>query len=766
MISKIIRITVSILGGVSLLAAPMTFAQPTNAGVSAETPVLSNSSAETSVLSNSSAVPSRTVKLYFKNIRQQKNNFNFGNYGKGEQIEFSIRKDELVNKAFLHLEFIPSPALIPILSQLKIYLNDELVNVMTIKEEQLGKLSSADILIDPHFINDFNRLRLELIGHYKAICENPGHSSIWINIDKSSYLELTVKNLLLKNDLSHFPEPFFDSLDNNPVNLPMIFAGQPNLIQQRAAAILASWFGSKALWRGVSFSVLYNELPMHNAIVLATNEQRPDFLKNYKTVNAPTVEMISHPDNPYIKFLLIMGRDDKDLITAVQGIAQGNILFRGQSVIIENVKKLKPRQPYDAPNWIRTDRPVTFEQLQEFKGQLQAKGFTLYPILLRFNLPPDLYLNKNRGIELNLKYRYSLAPRASLSHLDITLNDSFINSYALQSYHGDETLFSSDTLSETNQKLYIPVAKPGIHNLLAFDFQYGIQFSGGVQSQECTTYGLINNFGVIDSASSIDFSNYSHHITMPNLSAFVDSGFPFSRLADLSETIVYIDSQSKPKAISTLLNVIGTIGSQTGYPALGMTLKDDWAQVKNKDADLLIIGVLPEELRQNANINLLLNKTQNWIKEPLNQNAMPSLQLMTPTAVAESKTTIHAMGAMAGILGIQSPNFTKRSIIILRAEDQQDFELLNKAITDQDNRYKIFGSVTVIRDSGIESLRVGPVYNLGNLSWWRNFWVALQQHPVNLALISLLAAVIVTFLLWRGLLAMSQRRLKGQGDKE
>lgn len=417
MIRKIIWITLLVFG-FHLHAAPVVTTNPDQIAK----PILS-------VPAN---VPTRKVKLYFNNLNQQQGNFTLGNFTTGRNIEFTMRKDELIFQAALHLQFIPSPSLIPLLSQLKIYLNDQLVDVIAISAEQLGKLNSIDIPIDSRFINDFNRLRLEFIGHYKAICENPAHSSIWMDIDKNSYLELNFQTLLLKNDLSHFPAPFFDPLDKNRLNLPIIFSEQPNLAQQRAAAILASWFGSKALWRGSTFPVLYNQVPTSNAIIFATNAQRPNFLKNYKTVQAPTVEMISHPNNPYIKLLVISGRDDKDLVTAVQGIAQGNVLFRGPSVSIDNVKMLQPRKPYDAPNWIPTYKPVTFAKLKEFDEQLQTKGFTPFPISLRFNIPPDLFLHQSRGIDLFLKYRYSLPPAASISQLQISLNNSFVKSYMLE----------------------------------------------------------------------------------------------------------------------------------------------------------------------------------------------------------------------------------------------------------------------------------------------------------------------------------------------
>lgn len=745
MIRRIIWITLLVLGFacVQLYAAPSLSANP----IPVAKPILS-------VPAN---LPTRKVKLYFNNLNQQQGNFTLGNFTTGRNIEFSMRKDELIFQAVLHLQFIPSPALLPLLSQLKIYLNDQLVDVIAISAEQLGKLNSIDIPIDSRFINDFNRLRLEFIGHYQSICENPAHSSIWMDIDKLSYLELNFQTLLLKNDLSHFPEPFFDPLDNNPLNLPVIFVGQPDLMQQRAAAILASWFGSKALWRGSLFPVLYNQLPASNAVVFATNTQRPDFLKNYKTVTAPTVEMISHPNNPYIKLLLILGRNDQDLLTAVQGIVQGNVLFRGPSVTIDNVKMLEPRTPYDAPNWIPTDKPVTFARLEEFEGQLQTKGYTPYPVSLRFNLPPDLFLSQSRGIDLQLKYRYSLPPATSMSQLDISLNSSFVKSYKLEA-KGEKTFAAN--MAVTSKQLYIP-GKLGAHNQFTFDFAYGAQIAGGMQNDQCITSQVIDNLGVIDGSSTLNLSNYYHYITMPNLNAFMSSGFPFSILADLSQTIVYIDPRSQPEAVTALLNVAGNIGAATGYPVLAMTLTDDWSHVKNKDADLLIIGVLPKELRDNDDLNLLINKTQDWIKKPLNKNAMPDTQRVTPFGVAESKTTVSAIGSVAAILGIQSPYYKKRSIVALLAESQQDYELLNKALTNNKNIDKIFGSVAVIRDSGISSLRVGNKYHLGYLPFWGRFWYSLQKHPINLALLSLLAAVIVTFLIWNGLSLISKRRLKG-----
>ncbi|STS85903.1 cellulose synthase regulator protein [Klebsiella pneumoniae] len=63
-------------------------------------------------------------------------------------VEFGMRSDELVANALLNLEYTPSPSLLPVQSQLKVYLNDELMGVLPVTKEQLGKKIRAQLPID------------------------------------------------------------------------------------------------------------------------------------------------------------------------------------------------------------------------------------------------------------------------------------------------------------------------------------------------------------------------------------------------------------------------------------------------------------------------------------------------------------------------------------------------------------------------------------------------------------------------------------------
>ncbi len=83
--------------------------------------------------------PSRDVKLTFAQIAPPPGSMVLRGVNPNGGVEFGMRSDELVSKAVLNLEYTPSPSLLPVQSQLKVYLNDELMGVLPVTKEQLGK---------------------------------------------------------------------------------------------------------------------------------------------------------------------------------------------------------------------------------------------------------------------------------------------------------------------------------------------------------------------------------------------------------------------------------------------------------------------------------------------------------------------------------------------------------------------------------------------------------------------------------------------------
>lgn len=733
------------------IAGTVADSQPTARLVAPAAPVV--------VLDNA---PTRDVKLTFAKIAPSPGSMVLRGARPEGTVEFGMRSDEVVAKALLNLDYTPSPSLLPVQSQLKVYLNDELMGVLPVTKEQLGKKVSAQIPVDPLYITDFNRVRLEFVGHYRDVCENPASSTLWLDVGRESYLDLTYQSLNVRNDLSHFPVPFYDMRDNRQLTLPMVFASAPDGVQQQAAAIIASWFGSKADWRGQQFPVQFNTLPDRNAIVFATNDKRPDFLREHPPVNAPTIEMIDHPNNPYVKLLVVFGRDDKDLLQAAKGMALGNILFRGSSVTVDDVKQLQARKPYDAPNWVRTDRAVTFAELKTYEQQLQSSGLVPDAINVALNLPPDLYLLRANGIDMNLNYRYTMPPIKDSSRMDISLNDQFLQSFSLNSSQDVNKLILHlpvlQGLLDGKTEVTIPALRLGAMNQLRFDFQYMNPMPGG-SIDNCITFQPVQNHVVIGDDSTIDFSKYYHFMAMPDLRVFANAGFPYSRMADLADTLVVVPKTPTEGQVATLLEVVGGIGAQTGLAAVNLRMTDDSSQMKDKDADLLLIGAIPLALKDDTKISLLVEATKSWVKMPMRHYDLASIYPDTEARTPNTRTDITSSGPMAAMISFQSPYNAQRSVLALLADSPRGNELLTQALNDSGKRAAMFGSVAVIRESGVNSLRVGDIYYIGHLPWFERIWFALSSHPVLLAILAAVSVVLLAWVLWRMLRIISRRRL-------
>ena len=73
---------------------------------------------------------------------------------------------------------------------------------------------------------------------------------------------------------------------------------------------------------------------------------------------------------------------------------------------MDELKPLAPRQPYDAPNWVRLDRQMRFDELTEYPGQLQATGAALAHEPDAAPAAGSLSAGES-GIRTELKYHHS-----------------------------------------------------------------------------------------------------------------------------------------------------------------------------------------------------------------------------------------------------------------------------------------------------------------------------------------------------------------------
>ncbi|WP_298769572.1 cellulose biosynthesis cyclic di-GMP-binding regulatory protein BcsB [uncultured Shewanella sp.] len=681
-------------------------------------------------------------------------------------VNFGSRLDEVVSNVSLVLDFIPSPALLSLVSHIKVFLNDELMGVIPIEEGEQGKRVNTRLPFEPRFVSDFNQIRFEFIGHLHPTCTNPNDPSIWAEISSSSTLHIQTQKSILRSDLSLFPAPFFDKRDFSALSLPIVVGEAFDLETIRVAGILASYFGVLANWRAIDFPLSINALPQQHAIVLMTNKNKPDFLKDFPDTKEPIVQVITHPFNPYVKLLLVIGKDSNDLAQAAKGLVLGQQLLTGPMVVIDKVKQIEKRRPYDAPKWLNTDRRIAFSELVKNQLDLQVEGRNPPPVHINFRLPADLFTWQSRGIPLTLNYHYSPPIEDdSGSRLNLLINNQFIEAFNLtsQGEGSDQQRIRvpliEDLLTQFD-RIRIPAFKVGSNNRIDFKFSFASLTGGKCQSMQPSKH-----FAVVDANSTIDFSGFPHYIQMPNLRAFANSGYPFTRLADLSETVVLLPTQKSTAVLQTFINLMGYMGQYTGYSSIHVDLKQTWTEKELRDKDILSIGVIPQlqqRLIATDEANLVLKASRRLLKLPFKnvQQADHQWRHADDEQTPIDLVSVKAMGNFAAMTGSQSPFNSQRSVVSIVGNTSADFQLVTDGLNDKGKTPYMYGSVVLFKDTEVASYDVGEEYFLGELPIWTLVLYHFSHYPILLASLAVLLVLMVTIVLWRVLKIVNKRRLE------
>lgn len=702
-------------------------------------------------------------------------------------FSFGVRQDVQVEDLRLELRYVFSPALIGRISHIKVHMNEEVVGVLPIDPERAGTPVQQILSIPVDLVVDYNHVRFEMVGHYtQEFCEDPLHSSIWVEIQSDSALVMSKGQLPLASDLTSFPEPFFDARDNTRLTLPMELGPQPGLERLKTAGMLASWMGARADWRGVRFPLLQQKLPKRHAVILTTIDQLPPWLAEHiPAIDGPTVAVRSLPlpepivvdedtgetlyDNPYIKLLLVLGRDERELEQAVLGLTQGEIVLSGPAIRVRETSLGAPRQPYDAPRWVRLDRPVKMGDLVQDHKQLQVQGHLPEIMRLNMRIPADLFTWGNQGVPVELKYRYTPPVAVDDSRLTVMINDEFIEAFNLREAGkgGEKTRVRVPILDENYlagvSEFLIPAFKLGSNNQLQFAFRFGY-----AKQDLCkrATDDLV--MAAIDPDSTIDFTDMPHYAAMPNLGFFANSGYPFTRMADLSETTLVLPDDYGPTEAQATLELLGIMGGHTGYPALRVAIQTAGQLDEQAEHDLLVIG-------RQAHEQLLARWSQtlpaglgHWARHiGLPKRAVTPLydwlgMDTRPDPAIREQVDLLGTGQLGMLLGYESPQHAGRSVVAVLGSDARRLEQVVQGLGNPGVVAGIHGSVTVFRGERSENLLVGETYMVGDLAWYLRVWYFLIRHPFVLITLTILVALVTAFLLWKVLEGLRARRLNPQ----
>jgi hypothetical protein len=234
---------------------------------------------------------------------------------------------------------------------------------------------------------------------------------------------------------------------------------------------------------------------------------------------------------------------------------------------------------------------VRFGELADARD-LTVTGYSADAVRINLRVPPDLFMWNSKGVPIDLRYRFTVRPAPDRSSLNISVNDGFVQAMRIPAVSSSAfdlgryfTRVLPDKTADARRQIYIPPLLLTPRSQLRMHFFYDIP-----NTRECRGRLLENVVGSIDPNSTIDVSSFPHFMALPDLAAFANSGFPFTRLADLSETAVILPNDPGSSDYSLFLLEMGRMGASTGYPVTDVTVASAEQVDRFASKDLLILG--------------------------------------------------------------------------------------------------------------------------------------------------------------------------------
>jgi cellulose synthase (UDP-forming) len=677
-------------------------------------------------------------------------------------IYFTLPETHVARSAKIHVYYAFSPGLLPQISHIKLLLNGTLFATVQPTVGQSGgsdaRDTEAEFSLPPELLVHNNTLTVEFIGHYTLVCEDPANTTLWARVHRNTYLDIRGDVLPVADDLKHLPVPFIDPAVTQPARIPVVFPSQPSLKAVQAAGVVTSYFGMLSESRAVRFPVHIGDIPQGNVILVAENPAGLPAGLALPTVNAPTVAMRTNPNDPYGKVLIVAGADAVQTLMAAQAVALHIDMLAGGQSTVETLQLPTKRQPDDAPRWARTDQTIS---LWDYSTAEQLQGDGTAPLTVYFRIPPDIFYMDKPNALLKLAYRYNSIPIGPISSMQVRINNAFLDSVPL--------IPGQDTSRTTQKDLPVPVVnlRP-FSNSLSFDFTFQL-----LKGPECKDTTPINMQGAILSDSYLDLRGYPHYAPLPNLETFANAGFPFTRLADLSETTVVLPPNPTGQEIEAFITLLGHFSRQTGFPALRVTVAGPEALHSGASNDFLILGTGDDQpafrqLADKLSVSMSSGQVQVRDTQAFYVKILHHAWWKLKSDERSDSGELVASGTPDAVIqGIESPFApgASRSIVAIDLRDVTNFEPFLDNFLRVQQASDISGSVAVLHGTEFKSFRIGShVYHIGTVPWWVRLQLWLRQVPALAAVIVIVLAFLLALWTRQWLRIRARARLKMTED--
>jgi cellulose synthase (UDP-forming) len=682
-------------------------------------------------------------------------------------VHFTLPHELLPRHAPLKMIYSFASGLDPQAASLKVGLNGTTIATLLPPPSPLPNhgFTEAVFQVPADLLVRSNTLTFEFSGSGVMQQEDQA-TRILAHISSASTLEVSGDRLHLRNDLNQLPLPFLDRELQTSTTVLFAFLAPPGPKTLEAAGMIASWLGLVPGSKPVRFAVSLGPIPPGNAIFFSN--QRSALPKSLQIPSGagPLLALRSNPSDPGGSVLVLAGENDEQLLTVARTLsltsqatptdpAQG-LSLSGDTMPIPDLILPPVRERDDAPRWLPTVRaaPLTNCRTQD---ALQSDGSA--PIPVYFHLPPDLFYGERQNLRLNLYYRYNAFQSAAGSMLRVVLNGKLVNEAVLQ---------PGTDFQDGERFILVPVV-----NMRPFGNTIFFNFDFVPANREATENpALAASQGVILCRTSLDLQGLALWTSMPNIELFADAGFPLTQVADLSQTTVILPSVPSPEEISLYLHLMSHFATETGYPALRVTVAGPNTVIA-KDYNYLILGTVANQPAFQSLAPLLPVTLDSYGVHV--KSAQSYLSLLSGLEAFWSRSWAHLLGGPATpgqpsnrggtpdavMEEIQSPVSPDRSFLLILLRQNSSADAFTGAFLDRSQPRNVNGSVSLLRNSKFESYRMdGSGYYVGNISHFALMRIYLTRYFLLLMLLVTLLSFVVARWVHGWLTLASRERLK------
>jgi hypothetical protein len=669
-------------------------------------------------------------------------------------VLFPERSDEVLAAAQLRLELSADPGDWAGVQAMDVLLNDEPLTTLARDKIGMGKVT---LPIDARLLGPTNSLTFRLGAAGNDVCATQLEKGKW-RLIRRGFIDTTGKPLPLRNDLALLPLPFFDPKYDRLAKIAFVFPAQPDPQTLTAAGITAAWFGLQT-GSNVEFEVHIGKLPPGNAVVfLAGDQTLPDV--TVPPATSPTVRMIDHPAHagPNRKLLVLRGATAADLLTVAKQLALTRETIIGESASFDRSPEAGVRLPYDAPRWLPAKPAVTFGEI-EGGDALVHKGLVGGTMSLKFRIAPDLFTWPRDLVRLDIHYS-QIAPRSEFAPtITIELNGAYLTTLPRAEIR--DGIFMQSVAVDVHRsrlrgfnRLEFHVSWPNRDVICRADPEMANQVSTTISPE-----------------STLHFENVPHFMQAPDVATFVEDGFPYTRLADLSETVVAVSDRAAPGDLGAAFSAMAHFAAVTGWPGVNVEFvnAEDLPPRSGLDKDILLIGnvrslKMLEQWRSRLPVQPVLGRL--YVHPPnLAQQAIALLGGRRAAAVAETANAILTRTPQTAVVaGCRSPLMNRRVVTLITALDGPSMPALHDFMGNAVARNQ-GGDLLLVSGENRWRFTVGPQYGIGRLVWYTEArWISANHW---LVLIPSLFLVVFVFAMYirRRMEEIAYRRLHLEGDE-